>query len=335
MARPRSFGSGAASPVWGLDDDGISGPLGLMGDGHRWTTNHAAGRVSSRDAKGTSPQEIRSENGPAPPKSILRKSGGYLNQWGGFGGEMFGENGAIRAISHDRRTNCFAQAASGASLLDGRRIPSDMRRRVLIRHSINAGLLAASLGLLSTWAISLFVGIRASATYSEMTNDRKSRVWIALSNGTLRVTDICWTMNPDESRGALSRWNDLAFAISSRQWQWPSSMGLSLPSYKFQDPQSTTVVTFRGTTQRFEMSTPFRRPRLITRNLSLPMWPSAVLAIPPSLLLYWRLKPRARPGHCRRCGYNLTGNTSGRCPECGTAIANAGGAPSSVQVSAR
>lgn len=26
-------------------------------------------------------------------------------------------------------------------------------------------------------------------------------------------------------------------------------------------------------------------------------------------------------GHCRRCGYNLTGNTSGTCPECGTTVA--------------
>ena len=27
------------------------------------------------------------------------------------------------------------------------------------------------------------------------------------------------------------------------------------------------------------------------------------------------------PGYCIRCGYNLTGNTSGICPECGEAIA--------------
>ena len=26
------------------------------------------------------------------------------------------------------------------------------------------------------------------------------------------------------------------------------------------------------------------------------------------------------PGHCRRCGYNLRGNKSGRCSECGKAI---------------
>lgn len=30
---------------------------------------------------------------------------------------------------------------------------------------------------------------------------------------------------------------------------------------------------------------------------------------------------RHRPGLCKRCGYNLTGNVSGRCPECGTVIA--------------
>ena len=27
------------------------------------------------------------------------------------------------------------------------------------------------------------------------------------------------------------------------------------------------------------------------------------------------------PGHCQTCGYNLTGNVSGRCPECGTDVA--------------
>jgi hypothetical protein len=30
------------------------------------------------------------------------------------------------------------------------------------------------------------------------------------------------------------------------------------------------------------------------------------------------LRFRVRPGHCR-CGYDLTGNVSGRCPECGRA----------------
>ena len=34
---------------------------------------------------------------------------------------------------------------------------------------------------------------------------------------------------------------------------------------------------------------------------------------------YFRRAPRReRRGLCRHCGYNLTGNVSGICPECGT-----------------
>jgi hypothetical protein len=31
------------------------------------------------------------------------------------------------------------------------------------------------------------------------------------------------------------------------------------------------------------------------------------------------------PNLCRQCAYDLTGNVSGRCPECGAAISRAGG----------
>jgi hypothetical protein len=33
-----------------------------------------------------------------------------------------------------------------------------------------------------------------------------------------------------------------------------------------------------------------------------------------------RLNRRKQPGHCLRCDYNLTGNVSGICPECGTTV---------------
>ena len=32
------------------------------------------------------------------------------------------------------------------------------------------------------------------------------------------------------------------------------------------------------------------------------------------------------PDHCQACGYNLTGNISGVCPECGTPVAHGSGA---------
>lgn len=38
-------------------------------------------------------------------------------------------------------------------------------------------------------------------------------------------------------------------------------------------------------------------------------------------LAAYRLVHRCIPlGHCKKCGYNLTGNVSGVCPECGTKI---------------
>ena len=33
-------------------------------------------------------------------------------------------------------------------------------------------------------------------------------------------------------------------------------------------------------------------------------------------------RQRIPPGHCQSCGYNLTGNVSGRCPECGEPVAD-------------
>ncbi|MBN1512041.1 MAG: hypothetical protein JXB13_08500 [Phycisphaerae bacterium] len=49
-----------------------------------------------------------------------------------------------------------------------------------------------------------------------------------------------------------------------------------------------------------------------------PAWiPLLLLALPTALL--WHRDRRPPKGHCRNCGYNLTGNVSGVCPECGEA----------------
>ena len=42
-----------------------------------------------------------------------------------------------------------------------------------------------------------------------------------------------------------------------------------------------------------------------------------------TVLLFWRDRRRVQPGHCK-CGYDLTGNVSRVCPECGEAC-RAGG----------
>ena len=41
----------------------------------------------------------------------------------------------------------------------------------------------------------------------------------------------------------------------------------------------------------------------------------------PTLLMWWLDRHRRQlPGHCRRCGYDLTSNESGVCPECGVEV---------------
>lgn len=48
----------------------------------------------------------------------------------------------------------------------------------------------------------------------------------------------------------------------------------------------------------------------------LPLWAVfAAVSVPTAVL--WRLDRRPPRGHCQSCGYDLTGNTSGVCPECG------------------
>ncbi len=55
-------------------------------------------------------------------------------------------------------------------------------------------------------------------------------------------------------------------------------------------------------------------------RVTVPLWtPILAFGIPAACL---SASHRRRPagGHCVECGYNLTGNVSGRCPECGTAV---------------
>ena len=61
--------------------------------------------------------------------------------------------------------------------------------------------------------------------------------------------------------------------------------------------------------------------------LMFPFWAVVLLtAVLPALwVILWRrrraVRRRAQAGLCGKCGYDLTGNTTGVCPECGTAVA--------------
>jgi hypothetical protein len=67
------------------------------------------------------------------------------------------------------------------------------------------------------------------------------------------------------------------------------------------------------------------RPGLIAGGgFEMSLWSILILtSVLPTMWLirFSRATRRMASGRCQRCGYNLTGNVSGVCPECGTAIA--------------
>lgn len=52
-------------------------------------------------------------------------------------------------------------------------------------------------------------------------------------------------------------------------------------------------------------------------NISIPYWIPLLLS--GGAFVFFHRKARRLPGYCAKCGYSLIGNTSGVCPECGTA----------------
>ena len=92
------------------------------------------------------------------------------------------------------------------------------------------------------------------------------------------------------------------------QWDGPAAGAWGL--YRHQAPPMiwTPAVT-RGPLPRLQW--PFV-------SIIIPLWVLLLIAAIPTLVL-WRLDRRPKPGHCP-CGYNLTGNVSGVCPECGRRV---------------
>jgi hypothetical protein len=54
-------------------------------------------------------------------------------------------------------------------------------------------------------------------------------------------------------------------------------------------------------------------------GLSLLQWAALLVLILLTNFLQRRYR-RPNPGHCKKCDYDLTGNLSGVCPECGERI---------------
>ena len=99
--------------------------------------------------------------------------------------------------------------------------------------------------------------------------------------------------------------NDFPFNGWNIQWrplEWGQAFGFTLPGWRF-GPNTSGA-------------------------MRIPLWiPTTLLLLP--VVFWWRRdRRRIRPGCCLRCGYDLTGNTSGVCSECGEKLTPVSKAPS-------
>ncbi len=91
----------------------------------------------------------------------------------------------------------------------------------------------------------------------------------------------------DNSSGWMNRSDGWNFYIPA-EWQW---YGFGLPTFR-----------------------PF--------HAAIPMWVLLLIVAELTLFHYWRRRPPSVDGLCDACQYDLRGNVSGICPECGTVIAH-------------
>lgn len=103
---------------------------------------------------------------------------------------------------------------------------------------------------------------------------------------------------------------------SWRVWWRPSHEAFAIPSRCSFEGFALRTQPGKEPPWKIERIPPNNGPLIRGRLWSLPLWIPFLLAGVPTAYLF--LRGRQRPvGHCQGCGYDLTGNLSGTCPECG------------------
>ena len=163
-------------------------------------------------------------------------------------------------------------------------------RRVAKWVGLGVCVVIVGIGLANTWWI---------FGYSQPMDDS---CWGFLFNGgcfEFRTTDFCG----DER---FVRWNvQLAQAnVTESGWRVRYAWDVWMLSRYFWQLPFTQKSSHGGIT--------------LTQS-TVPLWvPFAAIIIPTTIL--WSRDRRPPKGYCPHCGYNLTGNESGVCPECATPV---------------
>ena len=114
--------------------------------------------------------------------------------------------------------------------------------------------------------------------------------------------------------GVASRWYEVL-------WSLAGGSGIGMSAGRAGVSWHAWAGEFTGVSVGYMGRWEFWPPLEVLRNgggtiLVTPIWlPLFAIGIP-TLALWWLDRRRPLPGHCA-CGYDLTGNVSGACPECG------------------
>lgn len=169
-----------------------------------------------------------------------------------------------------------------------------MRQRSRIRRVAKWAGVGVCVLIMVAWAFSRSFDV-SLGDYRAITLTRGQ---VMLRGLTDSVDDI--KAGRDAMQGMTARWRFTQFFEIIEHWpnSWSdwSELGLTNPQ----------IARFEG------------EGRVYWHVLWLPLWLPLLAAAIPTAILFNRDRHRIPPGHCMKCGYDLTGNTSGVCSECGT-----------------
>lgn len=131
------------------------------------------------------------------------------------------------------------------------------------------------------------------------------------------LVEICVGRDASRRASVVRRYRKLVAAPPE-----PRSLGFRWPTYSSQQLPAHFDWKETYTPETGTLNVPIPAATEFLRIVRVPFWIPLIVIAVPTAYLWWRDRRFPR-GRCQRCGYDLTGNVSGRCPECGTPIARA------------